>query len=270
MNHFNLGLFVAALLSAPLAVYAEEPEMKDDWNFKIGLGAAYTPDYEGSDDYEVMPLPLVEVSWRDIVTVGTMGGPKIGVRVLNVQGPTPQDKLSVTTSLGYNMGREADDNDALKGLGDIDGNMTGGLDLEYGYQQFQLKTGVKHDLSGDRDGTVLSAELNYVTTFGLKDTRFIVGPEISWASGDYMQNTFGISNSQATSSARGYSAYNAGSGIKDAGLKAVMMTKFTENISLMGMVGYSQMMGDAADSPIVKDQGDEKQMKTMVGLIYSW
>ena len=270
MNSLGLGLFLAAFLSSPLTVFADETEKNDDWNFKVGLGAAYTSDYEGSDDYEVMALPLLEVSWRDIVTVGTMGGPKIGVKVLNVKGPTPQDRLSVTTSLGYYMGREADDNDALKGLGDIDGNMTAGLDLEYGFQQFQFKTGLEQDISGDRDGTVVSAEINYITTFGLKDTRFIFGTELSWASDDYMQNTFGISSSQATSSALGYSTYNAGAGIKDAGLKAIVMKQFTENVSLMGMVGYSQLMGDAADSPLVKDQGDEKQLKTMLGLIYSW
>lgn len=274
VTRVGFGLFSLILLSAPATVFAQEKKpdsaKNDDWSFKLGVGAMYGSDYEGSDDYEVMALPLVDVTWRDIVSVGTIGGPGIKVKVLKVKGPTPQDELSVTTSLGYFMGRDADENDALKGLGDIDANMTAGLGLEYKFNQFSFNADLQQDISGDRDGTVLSTGLSYNTSFGLKKTRFSFGPEVIWASDDYMQNMFGISSSQASNSERGYSAYNAEAGIKEVGLNAMVMHQITENVSMMGSVGYSQFMGDAADSPLVKDEGDENQFETMLGIVYSW
>jgi len=273
----TLGMFSFALLNSSNVVFAdgmEKTEMekgsKSDWSFKIGVGAGYSPDYEGSDDYEVQALPLLDVTWRDTVSVGTMDGPGIKVKALQIEGPTPQDNLTLTTSLGYFMGRDEDDNDALKGFGDIDGGVTAGVNLEYGIRQFVFETGIEHDLSGDRDGTVLNAGLKYRMMLGPKQTKLSVGPEISWASDDYMQSMFGISNSQASNSTRGYSAYDAGAGIKDIGVTATMMHSFTENISLMSQVGYTQLTGDAADSPIVKNEGDEKQFSAMFGLVYSW
>jgi len=274
VTRVGFGLFSLILLSAPATVFAQEKKpdsaKNDDWSFKLGVGGMYGSDYEGSDDYEVMALPLVDVTWRDIVSVGTIGGPGIKVKVLKVKGPTPQDELSVTTSLGYFMGRDADENDALKGLGDIDANMTAGLGLEYKFNQFSFNADLQQDISGDRDGTVLSTGLSYNTSFGLKKTRFSFGPEVIWASDDYMQNMFGISSSQASNSERGYSAYKAEAGIKEVGLNAMVMHQITENVSMMGSVGYSQFMGDAADSPLVKDEGDENQFETMLGIVYSW
>ncbi len=39
----------------------------------LGGGAMYAPDYEGSNDYKVLPIPIVEVSWRDRVRLTTKG-----------------------------------------------------------------------------------------------------------------------------------------------------------------------------------------------------
>ncbi len=86
--------------------FGQEPESKpsksDDWTFTLGAGAAYSPDYEGSNDYDIKPLPLVEVSWRDVVKIGSLSGPpSVSFKFLEVQGPKPKDRLKFTASLGY-------------------------------------------------------------------------------------------------------------------------------------------------------------------------
>ena len=69
---------------------------------RLGAGAAYSPDYEGSNDYDIKPLPLVEVSWRDVVKIGSLSGPpSVSFKFLEVQGPKPKDRLKFTASLGY-------------------------------------------------------------------------------------------------------------------------------------------------------------------------
>ena len=38
---------------------------EDDWQFKLGAGAGYAPKYEGSDNYGVIPLPVISADYRD-------------------------------------------------------------------------------------------------------------------------------------------------------------------------------------------------------------
>lgn len=54
----------------------------------LGAGGLFQPDYEGSDDYEVTPLPLLMVNYRDLVF---LRGPMLGANVLTLQGPRPGD-----------------------------------------------------------------------------------------------------------------------------------------------------------------------------------
>ncbi len=72
------------------------------------------PDYEGSDDYTVMPLPFVEISWQDRIRLTTEGGPGIYAT------PFMTDGLRFDLGVRYDFGRSEDDNDALKGLGDLE------------------------------------------------------------------------------------------------------------------------------------------------------
>ncbi|MFN3400923.1 MAG: MipA/OmpV family protein, partial [Ferrovibrio sp.] len=86
----------AALLILPFAAAAQQPPEKapekKDWEIRIGAGALYQPEYEGSDDYEVSPLPLLMINYRDLVF---LRGTTLGANVFTWQGPRPSDKLQV-------------------------------------------------------------------------------------------------------------------------------------------------------------------------------
>jgi outer membrane scaffolding protein for murein synthesis (MipA/OmpV family) len=85
-----------------------------------------------------------------------------------------------------------------------------------------------------------------------------------------MQNSFGISGAQAASSQKNYSPYTAESGIKDVGLSASVSHAVTDHISVMLGAKYARLLGDAADSPLVDQEGDANQLQGMLGLIYRW
>src|SRR3546814_4881132 len=61
------------------------------WDIRLGAGALVKPDYEGSDDYEVAPLPLLSVNYRDIVLLDKTT--TLGANVFTLRGPGPNDKM---------------------------------------------------------------------------------------------------------------------------------------------------------------------------------
>lgn len=262
------------LCMATGAAWADEAKKpageENDWRLTLGIGGMVSPDYEGSDDYEGTPLPLIDLSWKDKVSIGTIGGPGLKVNFFEIQGPTPKDKLTFSSSVGYGGGRDQDDNDALQGLGDIDGGVIVGLGANYQYQDFGISLAMSHDATGDREGTVVKAGLNYSFKVGLPRTKLTLGTDMTWADDDYMGNTFGISAAQSASSRRGFGAFDASSGIKDVGVSAKLTHRWDENIGILGQVGYSRLLGDAADSPIVDQDGDAGQFSALIGISYSW
>jgi outer membrane scaffolding protein for murein synthesis (MipA/OmpV family) len=259
----------------PSNVYAQAPSdtksVASDWNFTLGAAGRYSADYQGSDDYDIKPLPLAKISWRDTVSIGSQkGGPGLKVNFLRVNGPSPKDRFVISTSLGYFSGRDQDDNDALQGLGDLNGGVTATLTADYKLQKFGVFLSVIRDMSGDREGTTANAGLGYTFVLGSPKTQLTLGPSVTWADDSYMENVFGISATQAASSALSFSEYRAASGINDVGVNVSVRHSLNQNVGIMGQIGYKQLLGDASDSPIVKGQGSSGQLSALFGTSYNW
>jgi len=277
----NLRQSTGALLSAAFlacaatpAAAAEPPRPTDapksDWRFTVGAGVGLFPDYEGSDDFDPLPLPVVDISYRDIVSIGSVGGPGLKLKLLKIQGPTPGDKLKVTLKFGYGGGRDQDDNDALGGLGDLDGGANVKLKAEYGIRGFTTFASLARDLTGDREGMAASFGVGYGLAFNNNKTMLSVGPSVTWADDDYMQNSFGITAAQATASTLGLARHTAEAGLKDVGFSIMLRHGFTRRIGLTAQASVSRLLGDAADSPLVNGQGSATQFSFLTGIAYTW
>lgn len=219
----------------------------NDWDFTLGAGVGIGPDYEGSDDYEIGALPIIEASWRDdTFFISSESG--IGATLLR------SEHFSSGLAFNYDGGREDGDNSALRGLGDIDDgiNVTAFAGLDFG--QYALGVDVTQDLSGDDKGTLVTLGADYRFSFLDDKLMFELGPEVSWASDDYMNTYFGVDGKQAARSK--YNQFDADAGFKDIGLHLNAMYDFDENWAITGGIGYARLLGDAADSPFVesKDQ----------------
>lgn len=235
---------------------------KSDWDIRLGAGGLFQPDYEGSDDYEVKPLPLLMVNYRDLVF---LRGTTLGANAITLQGPNPGDKLQIGPLVRYSFGRDEDDNDDLRGLGDIDGGVEIGGFITYTTGPWSAGLTLFRDVSDAHDG--LTAELS-------AGHRLALGPKLmlrskistTWADDDYTQSFYGVTATQAARS--GMRQYEAESGFKDAGITFDLDYRVTENWSVTGRVGYKRLLGDAADSPLVADRGSENQFIT--GLFVSY
>ena len=81
-----------------------------------------------------------------------------------------------------------------------------------------------------------------------------------------MQTYFGVSTGDARRS--GLKRYDADAGIKDIGINLAANWIITQNWSVMGIVSYTQLLGDASnDSPIV-DEGSEGQLFGAAMVVY--
>ena len=220
-----------------------ESVKKSDWSFIVGAGIGYAPTYEGSDEYDVLPVPVVNVEYKD------------GLFFANVYDgigsyPLRGENYKVGASIGYAPGRdESDDRKNLSGMGDVDASATANLLAEYDFGVAQLSGNVSTAVSGDYGTT---AGLNLGSRYSVND-KFILSGSVGavWADEDHMSNNFGVSPTQSARSR--YARYDAESGIKSIGFSLGATYRITDswntNLTFMG----DQLVGDAADSPIVKD-----------------
>ena len=266
-----VGLALSAAFSLALIVPAVAEEVKptnekpSDWAFKIGAGVMAGPTYEGSKHYHVTPFPVAEVSWRNAISLSPMGGLMATVR------PLTDKNFSVSGGIGYWGGRKESANkdydDALRGLGNLSGNAVGKLGVAYQYKAISAGLNLARDIGGDRDGTTITLKGGYKIYQG---HGFKVGAELSttWGDDNYMGSLFGISPEQARNSVKHYSRYDAQSGMKDVKIGVNAGYDITSSVNLFALAEAGRLLGDAANSPIVKDQGSENQFKTGLGLAY--
>ena len=245
------ALACTALLAAPAVATAgpgereapsRSPAESDDWSVTLGLGAGVAPSYEGSESYEFVPLPVVDLRWRDRAFVGTGG---VGVDLFR------SEHLRLGARLGYNGGRDEDDDDALDGLGDVDAAVEAGIFGALSYGAVSLSADLRQDIADGHEGLLGRAALTYRAALG-EDLAGTLGPSVTWADDAYMESFFGVDADQ--SAASGLPRFDAGSGIKSYALAGSLRYALTTDWAVTAIARYARLAGDAADSPIVQDE----------------
>lgn len=217
------------------------------WSVVVGGGGAYVPDYEGSDDYELQPFPFVSIVYDDLVFIN---GPSLGVNLVDIEG------LRAGPIARYSFGRDEDDNNALDGLGDTDDSIELGGFVNYSVGIWSAGLTVVQDVAGGHEGLLAEAStgLNVPLT---EDLTSSLEASATWASSDYMETYFGVSPGQSARS--GLRQFEADAGFKDAAVTLGLDYRITESIGVSGRAQYKRLLEDAADSPIVDDEGSADQ-----------
>lgn len=188
---------------------------------------------------EISPVPFVSATVFDRLTIDPSG---IGLRAYE-RGP-----FELRVNVGYDLGRSEDDSDDLRGLGDIDAAATigGRASLNYGPATFFVSV---DKMIGGSDGLVGQAGVEI--TQPVTETIILgAGASATFADKSYMEAYFGIDASQAARS--GYKTYKAGAGVKSIDLSVSATYLINDNWTLRGEQKLGILVGDAADSPVVK------------------
>ncbi len=237
----------------------------------VGLGVAVKPDYEGSDDSEGKAAPFGRYNWASgrFISLGGTAGSESAARVkANILRKEGRDGLELGPVLQYRLKRDDDvDNKRVSKMKEVDAATEAGAYIGFSSGNWSGAVTFATDVSSEHDGNLLYINGGYRIPVNDKfDMK--LDAHVTWADDDYMDTYFGVNNRDSARS--GLSKYTASSGIKDAGVSVTGFYRFNQTWGLAGLVGYTRMLNDAEDSPLVNDVGDENQMKAVVAVTYSF
>lgn len=224
-------------------------------NLKVG------PTYPGADDFSVLGFPSFDIR--------RVGEPK--------RFSTPDDGFSLTVyeNSGFRFGlagrfrggRYLSDDRRLFGFKDVNWAVEPGVFLEFWpLEMIRLRAELRHGVNGHH-GFVADLGLDGVARYGR--FTFAAGPRLALGDSDFARTYFGVT--PAESALNGLvPAYRPSGGATSVGLASSLSYDWSEQWSSTVSVSYARLVGDAADSPIVKRFGSENQFTFGASLSYSF
>lgn len=272
--------FIAAVTATPAFSQAtDQPPALPDVElpreyFTVGLGAGIVADYEGSDEYRLIPGAVlraktggISVSSRgtylyaDLVDTGGKvdldAGPIVGVR-LNRTGKIKDDVV-----------RRLDDKNVAVEVGGFGGVTFSGLTNPY--DALSVRLDAIKDVAGAHESWVFTPAVDFGTPLSLST---FVGASLSadFTTDRFADYYFGIDADEALAS--GLPAYTPEGGMKSWQLGLLASQSLTGDLrkgwALFGTASYKRLVGDFAGSPIVANRGSRSQWFGAVGVGYTF
>lgn len=271
-------LLAAAMTAATPALAQEDEPLPNDKNMlTLGIGAAYVPSYEGSDDYDLTPIGIV---------IGKVGGFSFGTRgtgvFFDVIPSDPND--SVTFDLGPVANLRLDRTHGIKdaqvrALGEIDtaielGGFAGIAKnrVLHRYDSLSARLTVLHDVTDTHDSTIIIPAIEYTSPVSEKAVLQL-GLQAEHVGDGYGATYFSVT--PGGSAASGLPVYATDGGWKNWRLNlfgAHMLTGTLRDpgVALFAGLSYSKLMGGFKRSPIVAIAGDSDQYVATAGISYTF
>jgi outer membrane scaffolding protein for murein synthesis (MipA/OmpV family) len=222
----------------------------------IGAGVVFAPEFAGSDEGKAAPAPMLNLRYGPVFLSTDKG---LGVRFDLLDG-----SLEISPAVNYRWRRDEGDSELLRGMGDIDGQMTGGASVIYRIDDASF--GVKGFQGlGDDKGFTLDMRLAYLNRMN-ETFHWGLAAGAGFADSDYLQTHFGVNRIQSRRS--GYSVFTPSAGLKDVSLGGSIDYYLTPSFSVDVFAKYTRLTGDAAESPLVLHGGSPDQMATGLLLFY--
>lgn len=228
-------------------------------SLSLGLGANIAPAYEGSKDFNINPIPMVNAKlFNDRIFLSNEG---VGANIIKT------GHFQSGLAIAYGGGRTSSDSDRLTGLKDLPGEaaLVGFMKYDLKPLSFEFKA---KNYFGPNPGTQLSlgSKFSFSPTAKL---HLSVGPQVTWADSRYNKAHFGITEDQAAAAAaqnNPLQVFTPGSGITDVGLSFTGRYDLSEHWGLMTRIGLTELVGYVAkDSPLTER---EFQPSVSAGLTY--
>lgn len=240
--------------------------------FSIGAGAVYSASYDGSDDYVVSPIPIVQ---------GKIGGVRISPRAggaaldfVNDDSDGAKISAGVAARLNRNRASQIEDPVVLS-YGELDtafevgpsvGISLPGLLNSYDSLSFNIET--LFDVAGAHDGTLVSPGVTYFTPVS-RGAAISLSVSGSYVDDDYADYYYSVPAGGALP------AYQADGGWDRVGVNLLTGVDLDGNLAngglaLIAMGGYSRMLGDGKRTPFTSIRGDADQWMGALGIGYTF
>lgn len=258
--------FAVVATVAPAAAQVSAPEQNvdtlprfgsaSDWRITVGAAAILRPEWDGSDSLSLLAVPDIDLRWRDKAFASVRTG--VGYNAISADGWRigPYAKLK--------FGRDEEDDAALRGLGDVDPTVEVGGFAEKSWRFARASLEVRQGIGG-HEGLVVEAggDLRFRVS---ERIALSAGPRLRAVSEETMQTYYGVTSAQSARS--GLPVYAAGGGMESVGLAGAVVLRPQPKTTVTLFAEQSRLLGDAADSPLVRLRGSEDQTRFGVAVGY--
>jgi len=220
--------------------------------YSVGGGIGLAPDYEGSSDYKMVPIPAASARFDNGMYIQLLG--------LNLRANVIPSKMwRLGPVYNYRSKRSDVENDPVDRMKNISDANELGIFGGFEWNGWFLFLDILEDVGNAYDGwyATLKGGYNWVID---EAWMLTLGAHTTYANDDYMETYFGVSAADAAAS--GLDQYNADGGMKDVGIDLGLNWNFASSWALRGMASISQLVGDADDGSPVVDEGSETQVFT--------
>jgi len=245
----------------------------------VGVAGVYLPDYEGSDDYRVVPAPGALGSINGYAF--TLAGNRVSVDLIrNQPGQTIDLQAGPVAVVNVNRtSRKQIDDPRIKALGERDTAIELGGYVGIGktgvvtspYDRIAVSLSYRYDVAGAHKSGIWQPTVTYFTPLSRKAAVGLFA-SAEHAEGRYARYYFGID--QAESVASGLAPYNPRGGWKNWSLGALGTYSLTGDLlggwKAVGGINYRKMLNDYADSPVVSTAGSRSQWLGLLGVAYTF
>jgi outer membrane protein len=237
------SLSVCFFLIAVIGLQAQPAPRSNgsSWSQSIGAGMLVKPEYKGSSDYEFWPVPYYSLRYKDWLRLT----PWEGLQIHKKQGD-----WVYSASIAADFGRDEDDNEALKGMGDIDTGFPLSLGMSHEFAWFEAGIKASYELSGIHDGYEWEGFLQKNWRLPSISSMLQLKLALRFADENALGSAFGVS--QAQSIASGHPVYTPRSGLQSTDLSGMWIRTLNPRWSLVLMTRVQYWSDEVAESPIVE------------------
>jgi len=237
------------------------PSPSGNWTVMVGIGGEYTPDFVGSKNGKLMPIPIFSI--RRAGSVDQFRGPRdsASIALFDV------GNFRAGPAFKYVGSRRSDKYAELTGLGDVKAAYELGGFVEYfPVDWLRLRSELRQGMGGNT-GTVADVSADVIVPL-IQRLTISAGPRFTWKSTKATAPYFGVDAVQSVAS--GLPMYDAKGGAHSVGFGGQISYRINPHWEVHAYVEYEKLLGDAADSPLVKLRGSSNQTTIGLGASYSF
>jgi outer membrane scaffolding protein for murein synthesis (MipA/OmpV family) len=285
MRRFACLALAACCLSAP-ALAQNQPaagqlpspeDISKRDTVTLGVGAAVTPDYEGSDDYRIVPAAAVrgQVSGISFSTRGTYLYvdviPKSGGKLDFDAGPIAGLRLGTRRHIKDDVVELLPRRKRAFEVGGFAGISL--HQLTNPYDTLALRLDVTHDIGSAHKSTIFSPNVEFSTPLS-RTTYASLSAGMEFVGNKFADYYYSISPADRLATGNQLPVFDADGGMKNWKVGLLLNQSVSGDLlhgfSVFGLGQYSRLVGDFRRSPIVAQRGSPNQWLGALGVAYTW
>ena len=269
------------IAEAPPETAVTEGTVFDGDYLSVGVGVAYGASYSGSDDYRAFLLPIVQ---------GSIGGVDIDPRPAGVALDFIPDgdagpNFSAGPVIRINRDRvdiDRIDDEVVELYGELDTAVEVGPSVGVSFpavlnpfDSLTFNVDAAWDIAGAHSGMSISPSIAYFTPLS-RGIAASLAFSTNYIDDDYADYYYSVPTIVNVAPGDDFlPGFEADGGFESVGVNLLLGVDLNGDVTdgglaLVGIGGYSRLLGDAADTPFTSIRGDADQFLIALGIGYTF